>query len=457
MKDKITATIEKYEMINDGDSVCIALSGGADSVSLFNYFVENKNILKLKEIYACHLNHNLRGEESNRDEDYVRKLCAENNIKVFVKSMDINALCEKEGKSVEETARNARYDFFHEIHEKYNCKIATAHTLSDCMETAIFNMSRGTGTRGICGITPKRDYIIRPLIRCSRQEIEKYCYENQLIFVTDSTNNEDVYTRNRIRHGIIPKLYELNPSAEKAFMRLFEQCESEQSYLDMQTDIAYEKIKRDNIFIRKTFLSFHSAIAYRLLAKILSEYNVEVSFSGLELIYQYILKGTGAVQLNKNLYLKTNSEFFEINDGVKTHIDYFEEPIKFEKDTFELEKSFFGYKRVVFKLIQYEQSIKFENFLKKDLKNCLDYDRIKGDVFIRQKKEGDKITLSRRNCTKSLKKLFTEMKITEENKNKQFVISDSDGVIWVEGAGCSKSVEPSIETKNILKIIISED
>ena len=87
----------------------------------------------------------------------------------------------------------------------------------------------------------------------------------------------------------------------------------------------------------------------------------------------------------------------------------------------------------------------------------MDYDRIKGDVFIRQKKEGDKITLSRRNCTKSLKKLFTEMKITEENKNKQFVISDSDGVIWVEGAGCSKSVEPSIETKNILKIIISED
>ncbi len=457
MKHKITDIIDKYHMINDGDSICVALSGGADSVALFNYFTENKNILKLNKLYACHLNHNLRGEESDRDENYVKMLCAKNKIEVFVKSVDINALCEEYGTSVEETARNARYDFFREIHEKYGCKIATAHTLSDSMETALFNMARGTGTRGLCGITPKRDYIIRPLIHCSRQEVEKYCCENELNFVTDSTNNEDIYTRNRIRHGIIPKLYELNPAVENAFIRLFEQEESEQSYLDMQTDIAYNEIKSNNVFIRDSFLCLHKAIAYRLLAKILSEYNIEVSFLRLKLLYEYILMGSGSVQLNRNFYLKANSNYFEITDNEKTQQNYFEEEICFENGNLELRKIFPGNKAVILKLIQCEQSIKFEKYFKKDLKNCLDYDKINGSIFIRQKKEGDKITLSRRNCTKSLKKLFTEMKISEDHRDKQLVMCDDNGVIWVEQAGCSKQTEVDNLTKNILEITIAEE
>ena len=457
MKHKITDTIDKYNMIKDGDSVCVALSGGPDSVSLFNYFVENRDILKINKLYACHLNHNLRGKESDRDENFVKMLCADSRVEVFIKSVDINALCGEIRTSVEETARNARYDFFREIHEKYDCKIATAHTLSDCMETAVFNMSRGTGTRGLCGITPVRDYIIRPLIRCSRREVEKYCCENDISFVTDSTNNEDVYTRNRIRHGIIPKLYELNPAVENAFVRLFEQGESEQAYLDLETDRAYESIKNSDKFMRKPFLELHKAIAYRLLAKALSEYDIEISFLRLELLYEYILSGTGTVQLNKNYYLNAKSDFFEISENEKSSQEYFEEEIKFQNNETEIKKIFPKSKTVIFQLIQCEQSIKFEKNLKKDLKNCLDYDKIKNGIFVRQKKEGDKITLSRRNCTKSLKKLFTEMKIPAEKRESQLIMSDGEDVIWVEGAGVSQKTEVNNETKNIIKIIISED
>ena len=212
MLEKVKKTINEYNMINEGETVLCCLSGGADSVTL---------VLCLRElgvnIRACHVNHNLRGEESDRDEQFCRKLCKDLGVPLDVLSVDVRGYCEKNSCSVEEGARRIRYDYFESLSAN---KIATAHTLSDSLETALFNLARGSGAKGLCGIPPVRGRIIRPLIACTRGEVESFLEERDQSFVTDSTNLLDDHSRNSIRHSVVPVLKKLNPAAEQAFYRL---------------------------------------------------------------------------------------------------------------------------------------------------------------------------------------------------------------------------------------------
>ena len=212
MIEKVRNTVEKYHMANTEESVLCCLSGGADSVAL---------LLCLHEIFpqvrACHINHQLRGEESLRDECYCVEICQKLGVPIEVRRVDAKEYAQKLGKSVEEGARILRYQIFEEM----GCdKIATAHSLSDCIETAIFNFARGTGITGLASIPPVRGKIIRPLIECSRAEIEAFLSQRGVDWVTDSTNLTDDYTRNRIRHNIVPQLRQINPSLEKTMKLL---------------------------------------------------------------------------------------------------------------------------------------------------------------------------------------------------------------------------------------------
>ena len=204
---KVKNTIEKHRMLENITSVAVGVSGGADSMCLLHI------LSKLKEEYsiilkAVHINHGIRGDEAMRDENAVRAYCEKAGIELLVFHKDIPYLAKKMGLGEEECGRQVRYECFSEAH----CDaVATAHSLSDSIETLIFNLSRGTGTKGLCGIPPVRDgNIIRPLIDCTREEIENYCKENGVPYVTDSTNLTDDYKRNYIRHKIVPALSEVN-------------------------------------------------------------------------------------------------------------------------------------------------------------------------------------------------------------------------------------------------------
>ena len=209
MLKKIIATIEKYGMLNDVRKVTVALSGGADSVCLLSVL----NELKDKYGYALsavHVNHQLRGDESERDERFTVKLCEQFSVPITVERIDVKALSEEKKESIELVARNARYDLFKTVGD--GGVVATAHTADDNLETVLYNTIRGSGLKGICGIPPKRDIFIRPLILTTRKAIEEYCALKNIKYVTDSTNLEDCYTRNKIRHNVIPVLKEINPN-----------------------------------------------------------------------------------------------------------------------------------------------------------------------------------------------------------------------------------------------------
>ena len=197
MIDKIKRAVNSYNM-TDTDSLTVALSGGADSVALLYAMAELKEEYSFS-LSAAHLNHNLRGEESDRDEEFCKKTCEKLGIPLITESVDVKKEAEESGESIETAARRIRYDFLSRVSSG---KIATAHTADDNLETVIFNLSRGTDLAGLCGIPPVRDNIIRPLIFCTREDIENYLKEKGASYCTDSTNNEDIYKRNFIRHNI---------------------------------------------------------------------------------------------------------------------------------------------------------------------------------------------------------------------------------------------------------------
>ena len=165
MSNPFLTAVNKYKLIEKNDFVAVALSGGADSVSLLHMLCSVKEKYNLT-LYAIHINHMIRGEEAERDEEFCREFCKKLSVKLFVKKINVPSIAEKEKISTELCGRNVRYKEFDELSKKLNCKIATAHTLSDNAETLMINLVRGTSLNGLCAIPERRDYIIRPLIWC---------------------------------------------------------------------------------------------------------------------------------------------------------------------------------------------------------------------------------------------------------------------------------------------------
>ena len=235
MLNKIRKTIEKYNLINEDDKILIGVSGGPDSMCLLNA------LQKLGyNICVAHINHGLR-ENAKLEEEYVRQYCQENNVPFFVKHVNIKE--NLNGMSVEEAGRKARYEFFYEVCEKEKCsKIATAHTSNDNAETVIMNMIRGSGIKGLRGIEPIRDDIIRPLIEITRDEIEKYCDETHLEPKHDESNDELLYTRNKVRLELIPYIEKnINTNVLNNINRMSSIVSEEENYIERQVQEAYDK------------------------------------------------------------------------------------------------------------------------------------------------------------------------------------------------------------------------
>ncbi len=240
--EKVEKTIEKFNMINEGDRIVVGVSGGPDSMTLLNILLKLKEKYKIT-VYVAHINHMIR-ENAKLDEEYVKTFCKNNNIEFFVKKEKVSELAQKEKKSVEEKGREIRYSFFEEILNKTESnKIAIAHNMNDNCETVLMNLIRGTGISGLKGIEPKREKYIRPLIECSRKEIEEYCEENNINPRHDESNDDNTYTRNRIRNIVIPYLQkEFNPNIVKGINRLSDIVKEEQIYLEKQVKKAYDEI-----------------------------------------------------------------------------------------------------------------------------------------------------------------------------------------------------------------------
>lgn len=310
MRDKLLDTIRRYNMLSEGDNVIAAVSGGADSIALLHSLYALSDELHIN-LSACHINHNLRGEESLRDEKFVRSFCDERKIPLSVFSIDVMGSLGKH-ESVEERARKMRYECFSRLCKEKNARLATAHTASDNVETVLINILRGTGTKGLSGIPPVRDNIIRPLLRCTREDIESYCDMNSLSFVTDSTNLSDDYMRNRLRHNVIPVLKEFNPSLSEGIARMTASVYDDNSYLNEAASDAKNQCRLDDGYSSIGLSGLHKALLSRIISDILSENGIEPSALRIGQCTDIIMKGMGKVNLCRNRFAVVRKKVFRI-------------------------------------------------------------------------------------------------------------------------------------------------
>lgn len=246
LEEKVRKTIREYNLIEKNDSIVVGVSGGPDSMTLLSILLKLREEFNLK-IYVAHVNHMLR-ENAIKDEEYVKEFCEKNNIEMFIKKANISEIAKKEKIGLEEAGRNARYNFFEEILKNTESnKIAIAHNLNDKVETIIMNTLRGSGVSGLKGIESKRKKYIRPLIEIERHEIEKYCIENEINPRHDESNDDNTYTRNKIRNIIIPYIRnEFNPNIIKTLNRLSEIIKEEDEYVQSKTEKIFKEILLTN-------------------------------------------------------------------------------------------------------------------------------------------------------------------------------------------------------------------
>ena len=272
MKEKVLDTIKKYNLIEDGDKLVLAVSGGPDSMSMLNILNELKNDKVINfEISVAHVNHMIR-EEAKEDEEYVKEYCSQKNIHFYSKSIDVQKLANNNKVGTEEAGRYARYEFFDEILKiTESNKVVVAHNKNDKAETIIMNIMRGSGIIGLKGIEPKKGKYIRPLIECERFEIEDYCKKEKLNPKIDKTNFENVYTRNKIRNIVIPYVKkEFNPNIIETLNRLSELVVDEENYIIKQVERIYKEIlisenEKEIIIDLKSFNKQEKVIKSRII------------------------------------------------------------------------------------------------------------------------------------------------------------------------------------------------
>ena len=275
IEETILNTIKRYNLIEPNDTIIVAVSGGPDSMCLLNNLIELKQELQIKELVVAHLNHMIR-EEAKAETEYVQEFCKKNGIKCYVKFVDIIKKSEELKIGTEECGRRERYAFFDEISEKVGAnKIAIAHNRNDNAETVLMHLLRGSGISGLMGIKPYREgKFIRPIIKCDRVDIEKYCEEKNLQPKFDKTNKDNTYTRNRIRNELIPYIQrEFNPNIIETLDRLSELVLDEEEYMQNTTGkvLAEVLIEQENTRIvlnLKKFNQLEYAIKTRIIMQL---------------------------------------------------------------------------------------------------------------------------------------------------------------------------------------------
>ena len=441
MLTKIIKTIEKNAMLSAGDTVLCALSGGVDSSVLLDALLRCSKALGIT-VKAAHLNHMLRGADADADEGFVAKKCRDCGVEFICERCDVAAFAAENGMSAELAARRVRYDFLRRAKEELGAsKIATAHNANDNLETIIFNLSRGSGSDGLCGIPPVRGDIIRPLIEITRAEIERYADEEGIAFCVDKTNLETVYTRNKIRHNIIPQVLKVNSAAVENASRSSEILRAESELLKKLACDEAERIRiGDSVCSREELGKTDPALFGRVCESFARN---ALGDDGFTLEYRHIC------DIRSILKSDSPSKSLDLPCGLRVRCEY--EKLVFEKREnakktapIVIREGCFEYGKYTVFIKKTEKCGKIHNSVNTFFIPC---DRIEGELVLRSRREGDEIKLLRR-PKKSLKKLFIDERVPKTERDLIPVIADDEKVFAVYGFGSDERFLPGENTEN---------
>ena len=432
MVDKILKFADESDMLPDAGLVLACVSGGADSMCLLEILLEISQSRGFS-VAAAHYNHRLRGDESDSDEAFVRAICEARSVPFFCSGGDVRAYALKNGLSLEEAARDMRYGFFYEAAARAGAaRIATAHTADDNAETVIINLTRGAGAQGLSGIPPKRDKLIRPMLRISRDEVMGFILERGVAFCEDSTNSLDIFTRNKIRLAVMPVLKEINPRLNEAASALTELLRADEEYLSEVAGRYIEEHCADGAADAKELLDLPPAVSGRVIRKLCG--GGKLSRGHVKAVLELCRRGgpSACVSLPG---ITVCREYENIVFGVPNKALGFNPVYPLEGQTLMIENA--GLK-ITCKTVMCDGTINksFSSFLFKKLDIC-------GKISVRPRLEGDVIRFFGQNGAKTLKKLFIERKIPARKRTLIPVIADESGVLAVYGLGIGSRAVPS--------------
>ena len=431
MKNKVKKYIYEYKMLKQGDSVVVGVSGGSDSMCLLNLLIELRLEMKLN-IYVVHIHHGLRGEDADKDMQYVEEFCKEHNVISYTYKFNVMDEAKKLNMSTEEAGRYLRYLKFNEVAEKYNAKIAVAHNIEDNAETVLHNMFRGTGITGMCGILPVRNNIIRPIMCLTKKEIYDYLEEGNIQYKVDSTNFTEEYTRNKIRLRVLPYVTEqINLRAVEHIDMLSKNVRETMDFINDFIDEASDKyIKQDgekvmlSLEIRKEKSIIMTGLIRNAIKKITNSLK-DITNVHIEDIKQLVNKQVGTyVCLPYGIRVERSYESLRIfldksekNELIKIDIDNYGEYEILDKGTLYVTQS------------EYTDEIFNKTIYTKWL-NC---DILKGALQLRTRQEGDYIVVNEAGARKKIKDFFIDLKIPRKDRENILLLANGNEVLWVMG------------------------
>ncbi|MBQ8001834.1 MAG: tRNA lysidine(34) synthetase TilS, partial [Clostridia bacterium] len=441
MLDKVLETIEKNRMLKAGDKVICAVSGGADSMALLCALYEIKEKLKI-EVYAAHVNHCIRGMDAHNDYQFVKDFCEKKGIELFYKKVDVPQLSRERHQSEETVGREERYSFFNQLSQKLGgAKIATGHHMNDNAETVLFNLFRGSSTKGLGGIPYQRGNIIRPLLDISRCETEAFLKNAGISWCEDKTNLDCTYSRNAIRNLVIKDIEKLFPEAVRKIAQCSESVKADCSYLDHLAEIS--QAYKDGAIVKESFEPLDECIRRRVCVRALKEWGVEeIDSEKIKAVSEIVLGATGKSRdvgnnvCITNSYGKVYKKETAIEASRMTPID------TKTQNSLEIRSP------------EGVWSIKTVDKMPKMRDNkmmiFLDSDKLGREVFVRQRQDGDFICPKGMLGTKKLKKVFIDLKIPREKRDRISMLTMGSEVLFIPGIRKTGNYLPDENTKKIL-------
>ncbi len=449
MFDKVKRYIELNKMLDKCPGVVVGLSGGADSVCLLHIFKRLREEYHF-ELLAVHVHHGIRGDEADRDADFCQNLCDVWEVPLKLYRYDIPRLAREEHLTEEEAGRHIRYRCFEECAVK-GYRIAVAHHINDQAETVLFNICRGSGQKGVGGMQPVRGRIIRPLLCCSRDEIENYLEERNVSYCVDSTNLTGDYSRNALRNRIVPLLEEnINSKAVENIALLANQSRECENYLEKLTGQKYmaSVSYRNSMLLLRRLEKEDAFMAKRLLRRAVGEMN-------------HSLKDVGAVHIERLMQLvnQQNGSRCNIKNGLwaertREGILFYKEESLIKREPVDVDipseiRPWDNAGSFTFRLMEWSADKKISNEL---YTKCFDYDKIENSLQLRSWQSGDVIAIDDVGHHKTMKQYFVDAGVPRADKDNRILLADGNHIVWIVGERIGADYKINNETRRVLEV-----
>lgn len=455
--EQVRDMIRQYHMIEQGDRIVLGLSGGSDSVCLFHVLLRLKKEMDFQMI-AIHVHHGLRGEEADRDQHFVERLCREEGVPLRLYHTDAKALAREWKMTVEEAGRTYRYQVFYQTAaEGGNGKIATAHHANDQAETMLFHLCRGSGLRGLGGMAPvtetREGILIRPLLSVTKEMVWNYLKKNKLEYCMDSTNGDIHFSRNKIRRQLLPLLQEINPEAVGHMSHTAELLRECDAFVRskvgemLQKEISVRELRQQPVFLQKEVIR-EAIIRAAGRAR-------DISAVHIEQVLKLCQGGSGRrVELPYNLLAVREYDALSF----MSREEYDREEERKQKEALWEGIPITGEGRYVLPRGQGTVKVSIypyrgQDFSRNEYTKTLDYDKIKEKLLIRKPGPGDRIVINDRGDSKKLSRYFIDEKVGRARREACLLIAEGQNIVWIIGGRIANTYKISKHTRQVIEIV----